>query len=320
MSDYTAFQQARQPAWKRLATLLDQADRDLKSFDYQTLEDLARLHREVLGDYAWARSHFPGTEVDKQLRALCFRGHRRLAARLEPLSRRIWRFYVQDYPQVFRNALPDTQIAGLLFLMATLLGSVITTTNPEFSAMFIGTEQLAGLRDGVIWTDELDGVASSFLSSSIWTNNVGVAITTWAGGALFGLLTLFVLLHNGLMFGSILSICAQTGMTDRLFAFISAHGPLELFLIVVASGAGLHMAASQLRHHGRRLEAFAEAARRSALLMVGTAPWLIGLGFVEGYISPISTLPTSWKLALGVMLVVLFGAYVNRPPQPGLRA
>ncbi len=161
-------------------------------------------------------------------------------------------------------------------------------------------------------------VPPALLSSKIFTNNLSVALVAWAGGALLGLLTLYLLVMNGAMFGSVLALASHFDLLDRLFAWIAAHGPLELFLIVVASTAGFELAWGQLAWRNRsRRETFAEAARSSMLLMAGTLPWFVLLGVVEGYVSPLKGLPTGAKGVLGLGLLLMFLAYALLPGRKG---
>jgi hypothetical protein len=50
----------------------------------------------------------------------------------------------------------------------------------------------------------------------------------------------------------------------------------------------------------------AEAARDALLLLLGSLPWFLALGLVEGFISPSPAVPVQIKAALGVALLGLF--------------
>src|SRR5205823_5652670 len=121
----------------------------------------------------------------------------------------------------------------------------------------------------------------------------------FAGGVLFGLGTLYVLVTNGLLLGAVLGAAQFYGVTPLLLAFISPHGYLELTCIVIAGGAGLMMGDALLRPGLLlRREAIARAARRAVELVVGAGPVLIVAGMIEGFISP-SELPMWLKLIIG---------------------
>ncbi len=304
-----------EPEWLALEDQLIRARREgLKGLSLDEVERLAALQRRVTSDFAYARTHFAGTEVVARLRQLAFDGHRLLAARPAPAHRRVWRFFTRGYPEVFQAARRHLTVALSCFLVAAALGFVIAAMEPGFLELYAGPGTVDSLRRGEIWTDYVGMAAPAQLSSSIFTNNITVGLITWVGGATLGLLTLFELLFNGMMVGAMISVCWRYELLERLFAFISAHGPLELFLIVVSGAAGLMLAEGAVVPRNRpRAESFAAAGRQSVLLFAGTVPWFVMLGIVEGYISPVMSLPTPLKVGLGVILLGVFLIYALAP-------
>ena len=315
MSDYAGFVARGEPEWAALERSLQRARGGLTALDLDEVERLAALHRRAMSDFSYARTHYAGTPVVPRLRQLAFDGHRLLAARREPALRRMARFFLVGFRERFQAARRHLLVALAVFVGATALGFIVATLQPSFINLFFGADAIDGIRRGEIWTDSVGSVVPpAVLSSKIFTNNITVALVTWAGGALAGIFTLFALLQNGMMFGGVLAACWRYELLDRLFAFIAAHGPLELFLIVVAGAAGLMLAEGAVSPGNRpRSESFSEAARDSALLMVGTIPWFVLLGLVEGYISPVMTLPTSLKAAVGAILIGVFLTYALFP-------
>jgi uncharacterized membrane protein SpoIIM required for sporulation len=309
--DYPTFVARGQPDWDALEEMLARARRGMSTLDHDEVERLAAHHRRVISDFAYATTHFRGTEAEARLRTLSFAGHRLLATRHRAALPRILRFFTHGFPRVFREHLPTLGATLGLFLLATLLGFTITVANEQLAWLFLGADAIQGLREGRIWTDSVGSLApASVTSSRIMTNNMSVALVAWAGGALFGALTVWVLTLNGLMLGSVVALVWRYDLLDRLLAFVSAHGPLELYLITVAAAAGLTMARGQIAFDNRpRGVAFREGARRSVRLVVGTLPWFVLLGLVEGYVSPEMAVATGPKLALGLVLLAAFLLY-----------
>ena len=269
----------------------------------------------MVADFSFARTRFPGSEAERELRTLVFAGHRLLTPPEAGLGVRITTFFRYTYPARFRASLPALRVAIGLFLTGMLLGLVLTTLNEAVAVAFIGEGGVEQLRSGEIWTDQLESsIAAPSLAARIFTNNISVALIAWAGGALFGVGTLYAVVFNGAMVGSMMAICVRYGLLDRLFAFIPAHGLLELFLVTVAGAAGLELAAGLLvPGETSRGQAFTRAAARSLELVGGTLPWFVLLGLVEGYLSPLMGIPTPVKAALGVMLLAIFLVYVLVP-------
>src|SRR5207247_2130587 len=81
----------------------------------------------------------------------------------------------------------------------------------------------------------------------IFTNNIRVAFFAFAGGVLAGLGTLYVLVANGVQLGAVLGAAQHYGVAGLLLTFISAHGYLELTMIVISGAAGLRLGDALLR-------------------------------------------------------------------------
>jgi len=314
--DYARFVATRRADWDEVRALLGaHGRRRAHELGYAELEGLMARHRALVADFAWARTHFPGSEAEVELRALVFAGHRLFTPPEEPLGARLVSFFRVGYPARFRASLGLLQVALALFLGGMLVGLVVTTLSEDSAALFIGTDGVELLRSGQIWTDQLEETTpGSLLAVRIFLNNIGVALVAWAGGALFGLGTVYAVTFNGAMVGSMVAICVRYGLLDRLLAFIPAHGMLELFLITVAGAAGLELASGLLRPgEASRGAAFTASAARSVELVGGTVPWFVLLGLVEGFLSPLMGIPTPVKTALGLTLLGVFLVYALAP-------
>ena len=103
---------------------------------------------------------------------------------------------------------------------------------------------------------------SPTLAAEIFTNNIQVAFLAFAGGILFGLGTLYVLIQNGIMLGAVAGLAIGAGNGRPFFELVLAHGVLELSCIAVAGAAGLRLA-SAIVDPGTRT-AHGRVAHRSA--------------------------------------------------------
>ena len=84
---------------------------------------------------------------------------------------------------------------------------------------------------------------------------------------------------------------ARSALTARTkSAGVTAHGVLELSCIVVAGAAGLRMGWALIDPGNRtRGEALRTEARAAVEIILGTAPWLVLAGLVEGFVTPAGT-------------------------------
>lgn len=308
MNGYQRFVAGREPVWDAFEQSLEKAGPKLRRVGYEDLEQLSFRYRQILHDHALAAQRFPETGAARRLRRLALEGTRRLAGENRGRRRGIGHFFAQRFPRAFRAQAGTTAVAVIIFLGAVALGLIAAAARPELGVAFVGEEARQGLAEGELWTEALGTtVPSSTASSEIATNNMSVAMTAWAGGALAGLLSLYILLLNGVMLGAVLSLTMHYAMAGQLFEFIAAHGPLELTLIVVSAAAGLTLGKALVAADDRpRGVALADAARSSLTVMLGCLPWLLVLGVVEGYISPAPGVPAVVKTAVGLSLQGIF--------------
>ncbi len=247
----------------------------------------------------------------RRLKNLSLRAHRwlhqehRLTGR--GLILRCLDFWVRTFPLTFRRYLPLFGVSLALLLGGALMGLLMTTVRMEVAYVFLAPEVVAALKEQRIWTDTLREMPSPVAGSMIAANNIKVALFGWVGGALAGIGSTYVLLLNGFLLGSVISITMRFSMEHRLLDFISAHGPLELTLIVVTSGTGLAVGRALIAAGDQpRGEALQTAGWDAFLLFLGTVPWFLLLGLVEAFLSPSPDLGSSLKVAIGVALLTAF--------------
>ena len=205
-------------------------------------------------------------------------------------------------------------VATALFLLATAWGLALGVLRPGLGLALLGPESVQGLEEGKLWTESLVTTTPPALSSSgIATNNISVALTAWCGGILAGSLTLYILLVNGLMLGTLVGVTMHYSMAGELLEFVSAHGFLEITLILVASAAGLSIGRALVAAGDKpRSLALREAAMDALSVLLGCLPWFVLLAVVEVFVSPAPGVPVLAKLALGLALESLFLALAFR--------
>lgn len=304
--DYARFLRLRRPVWDDFERQLESSRRD-KGLSHADLEEMALRYRQVLHDHALADARYPGTAAAQRLRVLALQGTRRLT-RDRNEGAGIWRFFTRTFPRAFRAQLGMTGITTVLFLFATFWGLAVAANRPSLGLAFLGPEAIQGLEEGRMWTESLvSTVPPSISSSAIATNNISVALTAWSGGILAGIVPLYVVLLNGMMLGSILGITMRYSMAGELLEFISAHGPLEISLILVSAAAGLSVGRAMIAAGDRpRSLALRDAGRDALAVLLGCVPWFVVLALVEVFVSPSPNLPAALKVVLGLSLEVLF--------------
>ncbi len=275
------------------------------------LGDLGRLYRVATSDLAIAQRDFAGQRVTVYLNGLVARAHA-VIYRSEPLQgRRFVRFYRATLPQLYRHLLPYTKLAFALFVIPALVGFLTVWRSPDLVYTYLGQNVrplVAEVERGKLWT-EIPPQERSGASAVILTNNIQVMFLTFAGGMTGGLLTLWVMLTNGLHVGALFGLLQAHGLSYGLAEFIVAHGFIELSVIFLAGGCGLFMADGLLRPGLlTRREALTRRAQLAVRLILGCVPLLVLAGLIEGFISP-SSLPWPIKLAVGLVTGIILHLY-----------
>ncbi|HEX6880026.1 MAG TPA: stage II sporulation protein M, partial [Terriglobales bacterium] len=199
-------------------------------------------------------------------------------------------------------------------LGAALIGTILTVTHPDFMRQMLGPKMVETIERREMWTHSIVGM-KPVASSSIMTNNIGVAFTTFASGITGGVLTAYLIIFNGLLMGVIGGACWMSGMSLKLWSFVAPHGVLELPAIFIAGGAAFRIAEGLLFPKNlSRKDSIAVAGGEAVRLILGTIPMLFVAGLLEGFFSP-SNAPVALKFAVAGLMFSLLVVYLSLPPK-----
>jgi uncharacterized membrane protein SpoIIM required for sporulation len=274
---------------------------------------LGDLYRSAAADLALARRRWPGDPVVRRLEALVDRARQSV---YDSSGRRgsLVTFFGRTYwSLVLERPAPLVVAAGLLFLPA-VGGLVWALSDPVAAA---GMVPGGGAIDPTGGDLGLPVAQQASLAAQIFTNNIQVTFLAFAGGILLGLGTAAVLLFNGLLLGAVGGLAVEGGSGSAFFELVVAHGVLELSCIVVAAAAGLRIGWALVEPgQARRSESLREESQGAAQIILGTMPWLILAGLVEGFVTPAGygIVPnTLVGLFLGALFWILLFRMGRRP-------
>ena len=292
----------RKDNWNRLDALLRQVEsHGLRSLSQPELRDLGLLYRQAAADLSAVRADRSSRTLEQYLNKLVARAHNFVYSGPRTSLAGLWRFMVHGYPRLLRRLSGYVWLATAITLTAAALGVFVTLVHPQFGEIFLGAEKMDGIRHHHLWMDSILSVKPQ-ASSTIMTNNIGVCFAAFAMGITAGLGTIYLLFFNGLMLGTIATVCAKYHLSLSLWSFIAAHGALELPSIMLAGAAGLRLAAGILFPGMlRRKDALALAGLESVQLVAGTIPLLTIAGTLEAFLSPTHA-PSALKFSVGALL------------------
>ena len=310
----------RRPYWERLSSLLNQAGAiGVRQLTRAELREAALLYRQAASDLSTLRQDSTARAYAEHVNQLLARAHHIIYSNRGTTFLNLFRFLRDGYPAVVQRQIRYALVSLLILLAGAALGSVLTLARPEFMRRMLGPEMVATIERHEMWTHSIVGI-KPLATSLIMTNNLTVCFVAFAGGILFGLLTVYSMFFNGLLLGVIGVACQQHGMSRDLWSFVAPHGSLELPSIILSGAAGLRLA------HGvlfpgiyRWRDSIAHAGVDAARLVSGIIPLLVIAGTLEGFFSPSSAQP--WlKFTVGGSLFTLLVLWLFRPLPVGLSA
>lgn len=302
------FIQLREQDWHRLEQLVTRRPGQTP-LNAREVHELGQLYRAVASDLALARRDYPNQPTVIFLNQLLTRTHNYIYQQDTSDLRQFVHYFTRRVPQAFRDSAALIVCAVILFAIPALIGFRLMLTAPESAGILGLEEQRQTLASQQTWTD-IPVEQRPYASTFILSNNIRIAVLAFAGGAAFGLFTVYILALNGLMIGGVLGLAAHYGMADSLVTFIIGHGVIELSIIFIAGGAGLSLAWALLNPGAyHRRDALALAARRVVPLAVIALPFLMLAGLIEGFISPTST-PFWFHALVGIGSGLLMYTYL----------
>lgn len=297
-----SFVREREPAWNELDALVKEAGRKPERLEPARIRRLGALYRSAAADLAAARRRFPGEVATTRLEQLVARA-RHVVYDADSRRDSLRTFFGRTYWRRIRERRSALVLATLLLVAPIVLTAVWALRDPA-SAVRLVPGQFRGVTEPRTGGNSLGltPAASSSMAAQIFTNNIRVAFFAFAGGITLGLLTGYVLVFNGLLFGTLAGLAIGAGNGSPFFVLVSPHGVLEMSCILVAGVAGIRMGQAVVNPgHATRVAALQREARAAAELALGTAPWLVLAGLVEGFVTP-RGLPLGAALAVGLTL------------------
>jgi uncharacterized membrane protein SpoIIM required for sporulation len=308
----SVFVARRKAGWDRLEELLAALDRrGFRSLAPGELSEVGRLYRWATSDLAYA----DGRRFDPTLRAylnrLTARAHAFVyGAKSTGEPNRFRRFFTHAFPAEFRRSKWYVVACAVLFASSAALAYWLVTIKPVDAYALLPAELISPLHGSLHDTNfKFDHDLAPAVSSAIMTNNIRIAIITFAGGALLALPTFYFLIFNGLMVGGTGALYTNAGYGYDFWATIAPHGCIELTAIVISAAAGT-MLAAPIFNPGRlrRIDALKRSARRAGILILGVCCMLVVAGTIEGFFSPLRFSPQA-RLTVGAATIVLMIAY-----------
>lgn len=318
------FVQARSRDWVELDALVLQGA-SLHKRDGHSISRAAGLYRSLCNDLTRAESARYSPDLLAYLHALAGRTHNIFydakPLRLESAFRTI----LVEFPVALRRNYRLFFFACALFLVPYAVGLIGALTSRSFSEGVIPSAQLDQMADMYSqgFSKGRDAGQDARMAGFYVQHNVGIALRCFGMGILLGLGSIYTLVYNGLVIGTVTGHVMQAGFGSNIWTFMCGHGPYEITAIFIAGGAGLEMGYSLIVTRGlTRFGSLKRSGRNVVAQIVGAAVMLVIAAGIEAFWSPSAIPdPIKWAFsALNMTMVVLFLALAGRGSPEAQRA
>jgi uncharacterized membrane protein SpoIIM required for sporulation len=306
------FIEQRKTSWYKLSDLLRQAEqKGLKKFNKDNLLELGNLYRHASSDLSYAKTRFNDKTTIVYLNQLVARSHNQIYTPEIFRVKQIYDFYLKKFPELFLQTFYYILLAALIFIFSHVVSFFIVKIDPSAAYIFLGEEanQIEErLKNSHTEAQIPEGMAPT-LSSEIMTNNISVGFKAFALGITIGIGTVYVLIFNGFMLGSLSALFNNYHYDLQFWALILPHGIIELLAIFICGGAGFLLADAILKPGDLTIsDALNVNGHKAIGLVLGVIPMFIIAGIIEGFITPLDISP--WiKIIFSFITAVLLGVY-----------
>ena len=248
------------------------------------------------------------------LNALALRAYHQLYHPRHHYLSAITGFIRRDFPQRLADFKRYVRLSAAALYLPMLLAFVLTLWDESLVFSVLSANEVAQLTLMHQPTTELEpaanraGEQSSAVHSGVAMlgyyikNNLGVGFLIFAGGLFFGVGSLLVLMHNGVVIGAVAGYLWQLGFGQHFFAFFLGHSAFELTALVLMGAAGLQVGLV-LINPGRygRLTALQMTAKQAMTLVFGAVALLVLAAGIEAFWSASSEVMDGSKILVSVL-------------------
>lgn len=311
------FRIEREADWQRLDAIVTSMEKGrIRRVSDEDLLALPQLYRTVASSLSIARAISLDAATLRYLEALVQRAWFVVYGPRSSLTTWLRGFLSGGWSQAVRGLGLDLALALAVMVAGTLVGWLLVAHDPEWYRAIVPSgyadarvpgASRAVLHGTLFGNSEQNGLGA--FAAYLFSNNAGVSIMAFALGFAFGVPTLLLLIQNTAMLGAMLWLYHGAGLTLDFAAWISVHGTTELFAILLAGGAGLHIGRA-MAFPGTRsvLAAASEAGRRGAQVMAGVVLMLVVAAMLEGFARQLID-NTVGRLIVGGFMLAFWCAY-----------
>lgn len=305
----------RESSWRELEALLDRMeDARFPKTSAAAVVRLGELYRAACTDLMLAESHDLPRDTVAFLHALVGRAHNTVY-RAQGFRFRDWaRALFEVVPRQLRTD-RALRLSALVFYGSFVICGLVAAAREDFAGKVAGesfVEQVDQMYAEPINQARKDGARRSdtMMAGFYIQHNTSIGLRCFASGLFLGIGSLFELVSEGMILGSLFGHIARTPYASNFYTFVTAHSVFELNAIVLSGAAGLRLGYGLIETQGQtRLASLHREAHRALPTVGASAVLFVLAACVEGFISA-SPLPYWAKAGVALMSAVVLTLFL----------
>lgn len=322
------FRLQREQGWRRLEAIVTALEKNRPGrISDEDLLALPVLYRQAASSLAVARETSLDAGTLAYLESLVRRAWFQVYGPRSGFPRWLRDFLMGGWARAVRAIWLDICIALFVMVAGTVVGWLLVARDTDWyyslvPGQFADTRRPGATREVLqeALAGKEDAQGLSAFATYLFSNNTGVAIMAFGLGFAFGVPSMLLLVYNMAVLGAMLWLFASQGLTLDFVAWLSVHGTTELFAILLAGAAGIHVGRSMaFPGNAATLDAARTAGRHAAQVMAGVVLMLVMAGLLESFARQLVQ-PTPARLAIGGTMLALWLGYFTFAGRRGVRA
>ncbi|HEX6534739.1 MAG TPA: stage II sporulation protein M [Gemmatimonadaceae bacterium] len=308
--------------WSQFAAALAEAQRrGLRAMSDREVSELVAQYREVATDLARLKTASRGRDDDTlfYVSRLVGAGHNLLYRQRTLAMRTAVRYLFFTVPREIRRSAAYIVLGALLLFAPVGITYHAVRRHPALAEEILGAGMIDRANEGVARSKKgertyvpVKDFMRPVMASRIIANNIQVTYAVFAMGITAGIMTVVMLVLNGVSMGAALGLYANKGIFPQIGEFVLPHSVFELSAICIAAGGGFLLAAALLLPGARtRKEALVVNGRRAIRLIAASTLLLVCAGTIEGLISPRTDLPLAVKFVVAGLCAAALASYIS---------
>lgn len=258
-------------------------------------EQLSDIYIELSDDLSYSRTFYSQSNTTKYLNGLSSAAHQKIYHSKKESGNRFISFFTKEFPAEFHKHQKQLLLSFLIFAGFSIIGAFSSASDVAFVRSILGDAYVNMTLENIANNDPMavyKKMAETDMFLGITINNIRVSLMAFSLGIFAGIGTVYMLMQNAIMLGSFQYFFYEKGLLWESARTIWIHGTIEISVIIVAGCAGLVVGKSMLFPGTySRLKSFTMGMKDGLKIVISTVPFFILAGFLEGFVTRITSMP-----------------------------